>query len=145
MILKAMVGMVVICFFGVGVLLAIKGQIEFRRDFGWLSFPISSQWFEPAPVAWGSVFASLPRMIKSFGGRTDLSAVIVSVMIAAYATAVGINMTFLLPYSMLSRGWDKPFRGLATVMTFRPVMAIPYVLVTSCVVIAAACLISRQD
>ncbi len=36
-----------------------------------------------------------------------------SVMIAAAATAVGINMTFLLPYSMLSRGWDKPFRGLA--------------------------------
>ena len=35
------------------------------------------------------------------------------VMITAAATAVGINMTFLLPYSMLRRGWDREFRGLA--------------------------------
>ena len=32
-------------------------------------------------------------------------------MIAAAATAVGINMTFLLPYSMLARGWDNPSVG----------------------------------
>jgi len=49
---------------------------------------------------------------------------------------VGINMTFLLPYSMLARGWDKPFRGLAR-FDLSTGMAIPYVLVTSCVVIAA--------
>jgi hypothetical protein len=60
-----------------------------------------------------------------------------SVMIAAAATAVGINMTFLLPYSMLARGWDKPFRGLAR-FDLATGMAIPYVLVTSCVVIASA-------
>jgi hypothetical protein len=58
-------------------------------------------------------------------------------MIGAAATAVGINMTFLLPYSMLNRGWDKPFRGLAR-FDLSTGMAIPYVLVTSCVVIAAA-------
>jgi hypothetical protein len=46
-------------------------------------------------------------------------------------------MTFLLPYSMLSRGWDKPFRGLAR-FDLSTGMAIPYVLVTSCVVIASA-------
>lgn len=38
---------------------------------------------------------------------------------------------------MLSRGWDKPFRGLAR-FDLSTGMAIPYVLVTSCVVIAAA-------
>ena len=58
-------------------------------------------------------------------------------MIAAAATAVGINMTFLLPYSMLARGWDKPFRGLAR-FDLSTGMAIPYILVTTCVVIAAA-------
>ena len=46
-------------------------------------------------------------------------------------------MTFLLPYSMLSRGWDKPFRGLAR-FDLVTGMAIPYVLVTSCIVIASA-------
>ncbi len=58
-------------------------------------------------------------------------------MIGAAATAVGINMTFLLPYSMLNRGWTKPFRGLAR-FDLATGMAIPYVVVTSCVVIASA-------
>ena len=58
-------------------------------------------------------------------------------MIAAAATAVGINMTFLMPYSLLHRGWSKPFRGLAR-FDLCTGMAIPYILVTSCVVIAAA-------
>src|SRR5690606_20218186 len=59
------------------------------------------------------------------------------VMIGAAATAVGINMTFLMPYSLLQRGWDKTFRGLAR-FDLGVGMAIPYVLVTSCVVIAAS-------
>ena len=64
-------------------------------------------------------------------------------MIGAAATAVGINMTFLLPYSMLNRGWDKPFRGLAR-FDLCTGMAIPYVLVTSCVVIASATMFHAQ-
>ena len=35
-------------------------------------------------------------------------------MVTAAATAVGINMTFLLPYSMLRKGWGREHRGLAT-------------------------------
>jgi Mn2+/Fe2+ NRAMP family transporter len=53
------------------------------------------------------------------------------------ATAVGINMTFLLPYSMLKRGWDKDFRGLA-IFDLSTGLFIPFILATSCVVIAAA-------
>ena len=59
------------------------------------------------------------------------------VIIGAAATAVGINMTFLLPYSMLARGWDKPFRGMAK-FDLSTGMVIPYLLVTTCVVIASA-------
>ena len=58
-------------------------------------------------------------------------------MIAAAAAAVGINMTFLLPYSMLARGWDRTFRGLAR-WDLITGMAIPFVLVTSCIVISSA-------
>ena len=58
-------------------------------------------------------------------------------MIGAAATAVGINMTFLMPYALLSRGWDKTFRGLAR-FDLSTGMAIPYIVVTTCVVIAAA-------
>ena len=59
------------------------------------------------------------------------------VMITAAATAVGINMTFLLPYSMLRRGWDKHFRGLA-VFDLSTGMAVPFIIATGCVVIASA-------
>jgi len=59
------------------------------------------------------------------------------VMISAAATAVGINMTFLLPYSMLRKGWDKEFRGLA-IFDLSTGLFIPFILATGCVVIASS-------
>ena len=59
------------------------------------------------------------------------------VMITAVATAVGINMTFLLPYSMLKKGWGKEHRGLA-IFDLSTGLFVPFLLATSCVVIAAA-------
>jgi hypothetical protein len=58
-------------------------------------------------------------------------------MISAAATAVGINMTFLLPYSMLRKGWDKEFRGLA-IFDLSTGLFIPFILATGCVVIASS-------
>ncbi|MGC8846144.1 MAG: hypothetical protein ACP5QY_09875, partial [Candidatus Hydrogenedens sp.] len=59
------------------------------------------------------------------------------VMISAAATAVGINMTFMLPYSMLRKGWDREFRGLA-IFDLSTGLFFPFILATSCVVIASA-------
>jgi hypothetical protein len=59
------------------------------------------------------------------------------VMIAAAATAVGINMTFMFPYTMLRKGWTKEFRGLS-IFDLSTGMFIPYILATGCVVIASA-------
>jgi hypothetical protein len=59
------------------------------------------------------------------------------VMISAAATAVGINMTFLLPYSMLRKGWDKYFRGLA-IFDLSTGLFIPFIIATGCVVIASS-------
>jgi len=59
------------------------------------------------------------------------------VMISDAATAVGINMTFLLPYSMLRKGWDKYFRGLA-IFDLSTGLFIPFILATGCVVIASS-------
>lgn len=56
---------------------------------------------------------------------------------AAFATAVGINMTFLLAYSLLGRGWGKEHRTLS-IFDLSTGMFIPFLLATSCVVIAAA-------
>ena len=58
-------------------------------------------------------------------------------MMTAFGTAVGINMTFLLPYSMLKKGWSTPHRSLA-IFDLSIGLIIPFVLATTCVVIAAA-------
>ncbi|MEM6470203.1 MAG: divalent metal cation transporter [Planctomycetota bacterium] len=133
-VLKSLVGLVVVCFFGVVALLAIQGELNLGVIFAGF-VPNISQWNSPAGELSGVVASLSPDLQDYWNGllvnqqRT--------VMIAAAATAVGINMTFLLPYSMLARGWDKPFRGLAR-FDLSTGMAIPYVLVTSCVVIASA-------
>jgi hypothetical protein len=58
-------------------------------------------------------------------------------MVTAAATAVGINMTFLLPYSMLRKGWGKEHRGLAT-FDLSIGLFLPFFFATTCVVIASA-------
>ena len=132
--LKALVGMVVLCFFGVVIYLGLQGHLDWGKIFAGF-VPDISQWSAPT----GRLAEILPTLDES--SREFWTAKIIgsqqSVMIGAAATAVGINMTFLLPYSMLNRGWDKPFRGLAR-FDLCTGMAIPYMLVTSCVVIAAS-------
>ncbi len=134
LVLKALVGMVVLCFFGVVILLAFQGQLDFASILSGF-IPDLSQWNSPAGEMAGVVGSLGADQQAYWAGK--LTSTQQTVMIAAAATAVGINMTFLLPYSMLARGWDKPFRGLAR-FDLSTGMAIPYVLVTSCVVIATA-------
>lgn len=134
-LLKAMVGLVVLSFFGVVVMLSIKGDglpwSEILRGF----IPDFRQLTRPAATLVPYIEA-VPAEFQSFW-RDRIVSMQQSVIIAAAATAVGINMTFLLPYSMLSRGWDRNFRGMA-IFDLGTGMAVPYVLVTSCVVIASA-------
>lgn len=53
------------------------------------------------------------------------------------AAAVGVNMVFLFPYSLLARGWGREHRGLAR-WDLGLGMFLPYVLCTSLMTIAAA-------
>ncbi|MFN3167702.1 MAG: divalent metal cation transporter [Phycisphaeraceae bacterium] len=131
-LLKIMVGLVVLAFFGVVAALAFKGALPwanvftgFVPDFSLLSQP--AEQLRPYVAA-----SSNPEywQDKIVGTQQER-------MIAAAAAAVGINMTFLLPYSMLRKGWDKTFRGLAT-FDLSTGLFIPFMLATSCVVIAAA-------
>ncbi len=132
--LKGLVGLVVICFFGVVIYLITKEGLQLGEILAGF-IPDLRQWSNPTGKA-AELLQQIPETMQAYW-----SGEIVNnqrdVMIGAAATAVGINMTFLLPYSMLARGWDKPFRGLAR-FDLSTGMAIPYVLVTSCVVIASA-------
>ncbi|MBI1246899.1 hypothetical protein GC197_03535 [bacterium] len=134
-LLKAMIAVIVICFFGVVVKLGLSGEA-----FSWSEvfsgfIPDLSAASEPTGKL-AEIASQVEEPYQSFW-TTRIVADQRAAMIGAAATAVGINMTFLLPYSMLARGWDKTFRGLAR-FDLSTGMAIPYILVTSCVVIASA-------
>jgi Mn2+/Fe2+ NRAMP family transporter len=132
-ILKAMVAVVVISFFGVVIKMTTSDALAWSEIFDGF-IPRFDRLWNPSPEFDG--------LLAAAGGSGDFwRQQIVStqqgVMITAAATAVGINMTFLMPYSMLARGWDREFRGLAS-FDLATGLFIPYLLATSCVVIAAA-------
>ena len=59
----------------------------------------------------------------------------VSIVMAAFSAATGINATFLFPYTLLARGWGKEHRGLSgfDLMTG---MLLPFCVATSLMVSA---------
>ena len=133
-ILKLIVGFVVLCFVGAVVKLFQQGNLNWNTI---------GEGFKPESI-WESLNSLSPQLAPLTEGLDSASYWTAEVnrsrqtsMIAAAAAAVGINMTFLLPYSMLARGWDRTFRGLAR-WDLITGMAIPFVLVTSCIVISSA-------
>lgn len=61
----------------------------------------------------------------------------ITIVLGQLGAAVGVNMTFLYPYTMLARGWGKEHRGLKN-FDLGSSMFIPFVLATSFVIIACA-------
>ncbi|MBT5716046.1 MAG: hypothetical protein HOI70_03955, partial [Opitutae bacterium] len=132
LILKIMVGLVVISFFGVVVKMGTAGNLawgEIARGF----IPNLSLLNQP-----DEIYTSFLKETGDF--RIFWEDKIVNmqrdVMIAAAATAVGINMTFFMPFVLLNRKWGREHRGLAKFDLWTALL-IPYVVATSCVVIAA--------
>ena len=88
---------------------------------------------DPAAVAAGFV-PSIPADRPVSGGETVQA---LPILIAGLATAVGVNMTFLYPYSLLARGWGREHRELARAdIAFG--MVVPYVVATTLMVVVAA-------
>jgi Mn2+/Fe2+ NRAMP family transporter len=133
-VVKGLVGTTVLCFIGVVVTLSLQGVL----DWGAIAngfVPRLSLLSQPVE-AFRTHISQVPEQFQAFwttlivGQQRD-------VMISAAATAVGINMTFLFPYSMLRKGWDRDFRELA-IFDLSTGLFFPFLMATSCVVIAAA-------
>jgi hypothetical protein len=131
-VLKIMVGLVVVSFLGVVIKMASSGKLDWNA-IGKGFIPDLSLLSEPAEIY--ESYLEQTGEFRSFwenkivGTQRD-------VMIAAAATAVGINMTFFMPFVLLRRRWGREHRGLAKFDLWTALL-IPYVVATSCVVIAA--------
>ena len=130
--LKIIVGLIVLSFLGVVVKMSVSGNMPWREiasgfvpDLSLLSEPSSK--YEAFLAATGE-YAEFWKG-KIVGLQRD-------VMVSAAATAVGINMTFFMPFVLLRRRWGREHRGLARFDLWTALL-IPYVVATSCVVIAA--------
>lgn len=135
LLLKGVVGLIVLSFFGVVIKLSMsKEGLEWGKILGNL-IPDLSLLSKPAPT-YDEFLKSVDPAYLAFW-TTKIVDMQRSVMISAAATAVGINMTFLLPYSMLKRKWDKDFRGLA-IFDLSTGLFVPFILVTGCIVIVSA-------
>ena len=132
LIIKLMVGLIVLSFMAVVITLTSNGQVPwgqifsgFIPDFSLLTKP-SSEYADLIAAssnadAWTAKLADQQR----------------DIIIAAFGTAVGINMTWLLPYSLLKKRWGKKHRGLS-IVDLSIGLFIPFFLATACVVIASA-------
>ena len=134
-VLKVLVGVIVLSFVGVVVkLTGVDGGVDWGAVLSGF-VPNLSALSEP-PQAFREALAASGEAGSGFwsglilGNQRD-------VMLTAAATAVGINMTFLLPNSLLDRGWDRTFRGLSTV-DLAVGLFVPFLVATSCVVMASA-------
>jgi len=133
-IIKVIVSMIVLSFFGVVIKLSIEGVLPWGQIFrGFI--PRLRLLSEPTDTIKPFIEA-VPEGFRQFWEKLIVSQER-DVMRAAAAAAVGINMTFLLPYSMLRKGWDKYFRGLA-IFDLSTGLFIPFILATGFVVIASA-------
>lgn len=132
-IIMLSVATIVICFFAVVILLASQGQIEWNKVFAGF-VPNLSVFSKPSPDFMGYL-NQLGDSAKAYWSNSIVQEQR-DVVISASAMAVGINMTFLFPYSMLKKGWDKDFRGLA-IFNLCTSLFVPFLLATSCIVIAS--------
>jgi Mn2+/Fe2+ NRAMP family transporter len=82
-------------------------------------------------VDWSELFKGY------FSFHIPRSAEGVTVVLGQLGAAVGVNMTFLYPYTLLARGWRKEHRGLKN-FDLGTSMFLPFVLATSFVIIACA-------
>ncbi len=132
LMLKLVVGMIVLCF--MGVVFALRDTLDWGQIF-WGFIPDPRRIFEPSADFRPFIEAISPEHQQFW--TTQILDSQRDKLITAAATAVGINMTFLFPYSLLKRGWTSEFRGLVT-FDLATGMFIPFLLATSCVVVASA-------
>jgi len=128
-----LVALIVLSFFGVVIVIGVNGDIAWGAlskglipDFGALFKPTDS--YAEAIALTGEYQGYWHDYIS--GNQRDI-------IIGAFGTAVGINMTFLLPYTLLKKKWGRNERTLARYDLFFGLL-VPFILGASFLIIASA-------
>ena len=132
-VIKGLVAIIVLCFMGVVFTLVINGAIDWRGFFGGM-IPDFSALFHPVK--------SYDAFLQNSGDYQNFWETYISnsqrnIIIGAFGTAVGINMTFLLPYSLRKKKWNKTHRELSRYDLFLGLL-IPFILGASCLIVSTA-------
>jgi Mn2+/Fe2+ NRAMP family transporter len=131
-IIKVMVGLIVLSFFAVVIALFSSGSVTFGSILGGF-IPDFSLLGSSSPTFAPDIAASS----DSGFWENHIISTQKSKIFAAFGTAVGINMTFLLPYTLLKKKWGTKHRGLS-ITDLSIGLFVPFFLATACVVIASA-------
>ncbi len=131
-IIKVMVGLIVISFFAVVISLVSSGSLKFGSVLGGFIPDLSLLTSSSSTFASDIAASSNPEWWEKYIVSTQKSKIF-----AAFGTAVGINMTFLLPYTLLKKKWGAKHRGLS-ITDLSIGLFVPFFLATACVVIASA-------
>lgn len=132
-VLKGLVAIVVLAFMAVVIVLASRGEVAWGSFFGGF-IPDFSALFKPT--------ASYSDAIAATGENASFWTKYISnsqrnIIIGAFGSAVGINMTFLMPYTLMKRGWTKKHRELSR-FDLALGLFVPFILATSFLVIATS-------
>lgn len=132
-IIKCLVAVIVLAFMGVAVTLMLNDAIDWSALARGL-VPDFSALFRPTDAYTTSITAA-----EEYGGfwESYISDSQRNIIIGAFGTAVGINMTFLLPYSIMKKKWGKKHRELARFDLFLGLL-IPFILGASALIISTA-------
>lgn len=132
-VIKALVAIIVLSFMGVVATLMFKGAIEWKALFSGM-IPDFSALFHPVEA-----YGPYLKDSGEYSGYWEnyISTTQRNIIIGAFGTAVGINMTFLLPYSIAKKKWNKTHRELSRYDLFLGLL-IPFILGASCLIISTA-------
>ena len=132
-VIKGLVALIVLAFMGVVVVLMMKNAIDWNAILSGL-VPDFSALFKPTDsytvsIAQTGEYSSFWNNYIADNQR--------NIIIGAFGTAVGINMTFLLPYTLYKKGWEKKHHELSRYDLVLGLL-VPFIIGTSCLIIAAA-------
>ncbi len=134
-IMKTVVAGIMLAFFGVVVYLTLNNRVDWGGMFA--GFIPQPQHFFVA----NDTFKGLLDAIPAEEARAFWNDLVVTrqreVLLGAAAAAVGINMTFLMAFSLLAKGWGKSKREYA-IIDLAGGLFIPFVFASSCIIIASA-------